>query len=599
MFAFSRAAMARARSPVLRCVRAAISLTIVVTAGCSSEPPEHETLAAPARTSNEWFVDRAAAVGLDFVHVNGMSGELYLAEIMGPGVALFDYDNDGDLDAYAVQGGPLTRSGSAAANPGGDRLYRNDLRPGSPASVAFTEVTAQSGIAGRAGPAETGLHRRAYGMGVAAGDIDNDGWVDLYLTRLGPDVLLRNNGDGTFSDVTRQAGITDAGWSVPASFFDFDRDGWLDLYVGNYVHYDIDADADCRGPNGAADYCQPQVYQPMPGRLYRNRGNGQFVDVTVAAGIAKEYGPALGSLAVDVDGDGWLDLYVANDGTANQLWLNQRNGTFRNGALLGGVAVSGAGRPEGSMGVDAADFDRDGDDDLLVTNLFGEGMALYANDGSGTFVDRGAASGLRPVSLRYTGFGAAWIDVDNDGWLDVLSVNGAVQRAQPFARSDDSFPLDQPMQLLRNRGDGRFDDVTVRAGVALTAPVVGRGAAFGDVDNDGDTDVLVATNNGPLKLLLNQIGNSAHWLGMRLLTAAGRDALGARAAIVDRDGTTRWRRVASDGSYASASDPRPLFGLGDGDGPVRLRVAWPDGATEERVVDTVDRWLTVKEGATR
>ncbi len=533
-------------------------------------------------------MDRAQAAGLDFVHVNGMSGELYLAEIMGPGVALFDYDNDGDLDVYAIQGGPLRPGAATPARAQGDRLYRNNLRPGDPATVSFTDVTEHSGI-----------DVDSYGMGVASGDIDNDGWVDLYLTRLGADVLLRNNGDGTFRDVTREAGITDTAWSVPASFFDFDRDGWLDLYAGNYVRYDIGADADCRGPNGAADYCTPQVYQPMAGRLYRNRGKGRFGDVTARAGIAAEYGPALGSLAADVDGDGWLDLYVANDGTPNQLWRNERNGTFRNGALLAGVAVSGGGRPEGSMGLDAGDFDRDGDDDLIVANLFGEGTALYVNDGSGTFDDRGAASGLRPASLRYTGFGTAWIDADNDGWLDVLTVNGAVQMAQPFARSGDPFPLGQPMQLLRNRRDGRFEDVTAQAGAVLSSPAVGRGAAFGDVDNDGDTDVVVAVNNGPLRLLLNEMTGRIHWVGIRVVTAGGRDAIGARVAVIEGNGGVQWRRVATDGSYASASDPRVLFGLGDSDAPVRVRVVWPGGRTEEHVVDPVDRWITLTEDATR
>jgi hypothetical protein len=482
---------------------------MVLLAGCAPDEPKPER-AGPGHT--EWFVDRAASAGLHFVHVNGMSGALYLAEIMGPGVGLFDYDNDGDLDAYVVQGGPLAPQGGSDAGAArgvvGDRLYRNDLRTRADGTrvLRFTDVTAQSGI-----------DLRSYGMGVAAGDINNDGWVDLYITRLGADVMLRNNGDGTFRDVTREAGITNAAWSVSASFLDFDRDGWLDLFVGNYVRYDVANDIDCRGPAGTADYCTPQVYQPIAGHLYRNRGHGRFADVAIGAGVATEYGPALGSSAADFNNDGWIDLYVANDGTANQLWLNQRNGTFRNGALLAGVAVNAGGRPEGSMGVDAGDFDNDGDEDLIVTNLFGEGSVLYVNDGLGTFEDRGSASGLRTASLRYTGFGTGWVDVDNDGWLDVLSVNGAVQMAQPFAQPNDPFPLDQPMQLLRNRRNDGFQDVSAEAGGIFAGREVGRGASFGDVDNDGDIDVLVANNNGPLRLLINQIGNQKHWIGMRLV----------------------------------------------------------------------------------
>jgi hypothetical protein len=247
------------------------------------------------------------------------------------------------------------------------------------------------------------------------------------------------------------------------------------------------------------------------------------------------------------------------------------------------------------MGVDAGDFDNDGDEDLVVTNLFGQGTVLYVNDGSGLFEDRGAASGLRTASRRYTGFGVAWVDVDNDGWLDVLSVNGAVQLAQPFAQHGDSFPLDQPMLLLRNRGDGRFDDVTGQAGTAFAAPGVGRGAAFGDIDNDGDVDVLVANNNGRVRLLVNELGSRRHWIGLRLVTRDGRDAVGARLAVAGLDGVSRWRRVRSDGSYASANDPRVLVGLGDHQGPVRVRIEWPGGRAEERVVDAIDRWMTLTE----
>ena len=573
------------RFPIVSLVAGALAI------GCASpERPE-----ATRSSGGDWFVERAAAAGLDFVHANGMSGSLDLAEIMGAGAALFDYDNDGDLDAYAVQGGELApREGREPATPArgtsGDRLFRNDLQVGADGTrtLRFTDVTAQSGI-----------DARTYGMGVAAGDIDNDGWVDLYVTRLGADLLLRNTGNGTFTDVARESGVDDLAWSVSASFFDFDRDGWLDLFVGNYVRHDAATKIACRGPTGVADYCTPQAYQPMAGRLYRNRGSGRFVDITTVAGLAAEYGPALGSITADFDRDGRIDLYVANDGTANQLWRNHGGNTFRNSALLAGVAVSGDGRPEGSMGVDAGDFDNDGDEDLVVTNLFGQGTVLYVNDGAGVFEDRGAAAGLRTASLRYTGFGVAWIDVDNDGWLDVLTVNGAVQLAQPFAQPGDAFPLDQRMQLLRNRGDGRFDDVTDRAGMVFAAPAVGRGAAFGDIDNDGDVDVLVANNSGPLRLLVNELGARKHWVGLRLVTAEGRDALGARVAVIGPEGVSRWRRSRADGSYASANDPRVLVGLGDHDGPVRVRIEWPRGTTEERVVDAVDRWMTVTETAAR
>jgi len=288
---------------------------------------------------------------------------------------------------------------------------------------------------------------------------------------------------------------------------------------------------------------------------------------------------------------------VASDGSANQLWLNQRNGTFRNRALLAGVAVSAAGRAEGSMGVDAGDYDHDGDEDLVFTNLFGEGTALYVNDGTGLFEDRGAASRLRPSSLRMTGFGIAWADLDNDGWLDASSANGAVQRAQPFARAGDPFPLGQPLQLLRNLGDGLFDDVTAAAGPALTEPIVGRGAAYGDIDNDGDIDLVVSSNNGPLKLLINQTGNRRRWVGMRLTTAGGRPALGARVGLAGYDGRIRWRRIRTDGSYASANDPRALIGLGDAaTAPVRATVVWPDGRMDERTVERLDRWLTIAQG---
>jgi len=340
-----------------------------------------------------------------------------------------------------------------------------------------------------------------------------------------------------------------------------------------------------------------QIDGALPGRLYRNRRNGTFADITVTSGLAAEYGPALGSLALDANGDGWLDLFVANDGSPNQLWVNQRNGTFRNGAVLAGVAVNGNGRPEGSMGVDAGDYDNDGDDDLLVANLSGEGTTLYASDGTGLFDDVGAASGLRSASLPNTGFGAVWLDADNDGWLDVLTVNGAIQTIVSLAQAGDRLPLRQRPQLLRNRGDGRFEDVSARAGRAFQVMDVGRGAAVGDIDNDGDPDVLVGTNNGPLRLFLNQHGRAGHWLGVRAVGAGGRDMLGARIGVTGADGRVGWRRVRSDGSYASANDPRVLFGLGGAAAPVPVRVEWPDGSAEEWAPQPVDAWITLSQGS--
>jgi len=574
-------------------LRLTVAATVLI-AGCRTGGTSSPVADAPAR--GDWFVDGAEASGLDFVHVNGMSGQRYIAEIMGPGVALLDYDNDGDLDIYAVQGQPLTKGEQASASQ--DRLFRNDLQTGSDGvrSVRFTDVTASARLVAR-----------SYGMGVAAGDVDNDGWTDLYLTRFGADALLKNNGDGTFTDVFARSGLADPGWTVAASFIDIDRDGWLDLFVSSYVRYSTASDIECAAPSGVRDYCSPRSYTPVPGRLFWNRGRGVFQDVTLSAGVAREYGPALGTMAFDANGDGWPDIYVANDGDENQLWLNRRNRTFENSAVLAGVAVNGAGKPEGSMGVDAGDFDNDGDDDLVIANLTGEGSTLYENDGAGIFQDVSSAASLRTKSLPYTGFGTAWLDFDNDGWLDILTVNGAIATIQSLAAAGDPFPLHQRKQLFRNAAvesgfsriasARRFDDVTASAGAAFAASEVGRGAAFGDIDNDGDVDVVVANNNGRMRLLLNQHRDGSRWLGVRVVDSTRRDLLGARVGLVLSDGATRWRRIRSDGSYASANDPRVLFGLGQSGQPARLRVHWPDGSTDEWPWTAVNKWILVQKGA--
>ena len=549
----------------------------------------------PKPAPEEVFVDRAKELGVDFVHVNGMSGQLYMPEIMGAGVALFDYDNDGDLDLFFVQSGPLGPKVAKTGAPS-HRLYRNDLvvGPDGKRTLHFTDVTAESGL--RLGD---------YGMGVAAGDYDNDGWIDLYVTCLGSNQLWHNNGPDksghvTFTEVTQKAGADDPRWSVPASFLDYDRDGWLDLYVGNYLKFSFDTHKPCRTAAGAPDYCGPVPADAVPDRLLHNRGNGTFEDVTAKAGIATtaaDDGPALGVSTADFNGDGWIDIYVANDETPNQLWINQKNATFKNDALLAGAAVSGEGRPQASMGVDAGDYDGDGDEDLVMDNLTGEGIALYRNDGSGLFEDVSRPSGLQTPSWKLTGFGAAWLDYDDDSRLDLLVVNGAIRKLEDQARKGDPLPLKQEKQLFHNLGNGTFEEVSARAGAYFATPEVGRGAAFGDLDNDGDTDVVVSNNNGPARMLINQIGNRNPWLGLRLVTGKpGRDALGARVELRRPGKPTLWRRARSDGSYASANDPRVLFGLGDSSQIERLIVHWPSGKVEAFKDVPPGGYTTLREG---
>ena len=562
--------------------------------GCGGGASTPSPAPAQSAAGQGSFDEYAAEAGIDFVHFNGMSGELYYPEIMGPGVGLLDYDNDGDLDVYLVQGQMLGRGKTvkdALAPPKGplrDRFFRNDLTvgPDGQRRLRFTEVTD-----------ETGIDIATYGMGVAAADIDNDGFVDIYRTGLTESVMLRNNGNGTFSDVTAKTGTSNAGnWGVSASFVDIDRDGWLDLYVGNYLVYSVDGDIDCIALTGERDYCPPKSYRPQPDKLYRNRGNGTFVDVSGTALEGGVYGPALGVSTADFNDDGWLDIYVGNDGMANQLWMNQKNGTFKDMAFLNGAAVNGQGNAEASMGIDAGDFDNDGDEDLFVTNWLAQMNILYQNTGGGVFEDRKAASGLGAPSLAKTGFGTAWFDYDNDSWLDLITLNGSVSTIEAQARARDPFPLKMLNQLYRNLGNGRFADVSAQGGEPFRLLDVSRGAAFGDIDNDGDADVVVGTTSGPTRLFLNNVGNRSHWLGLRLTGLGGRDMIGARVWVVRPSGPALMRRARSDGSYASANDPRVLVGLGAAADPVTVRVQWPDGTLESWANQPIDRWTTLRQG---
>jgi hypothetical protein len=535
------------------------------------------------------FVDRTQEAGLEFVHVNGATGELLLPEVIGSGGALLDYDNDGDLDVFIVQGSTL-RSGagtvvsgvsrtSTVAASARSRLYRNDRGSNGDLRLRFSDVTEQSGLVAA-----------GYGMGAAAGDFDNDGWVDLYVTFLGSARMFRNGGNGTFSDVTDRTRTDVAAWPTSATFFDYDRDGWLDLFVATYVDFSLDMKRACFSAGSARDYCNPAVYAPVPDKLFHNEGNGSFTDVSARAGLSRAPARGLGVLAADFNDDGWLDLYVANDGDANQLWLNRRgSGSFTDEALLAGVAVNRMGQPQGSMGIDLADIDADGDEDVFVTNLDNEGNTLYVNLGSGLYEDRTSESGL--FKLGFTGFGTRFLDFDNDGWLDLFVANGAVRHLSRQVQAGDPYPLKQRSQIFRNDRRGKFTDVTERAGPALAPLAVGRGVASGDLDNDGAADLVVFNNNGPARILINESTPRGRWLGVRVIDARyRRDALHARVELVGRRAGTQVRRVQTDGSYSASGDPRVIFGLGQDQSPQTIRVHWGPGDVEEFRGLTTDRY---------
>jgi hypothetical protein len=383
---------------------------------------------------------------------------------------------------------------------------------------------------------------------------------DLYLTKFdAPNQLFHNNGNGTFTDISKKSGTDSRSWSVSASFVDIDRDGWLDLYVGHYLRYTLEGQHALHEPVGCTDYCTPDSYQPLPDRLYRNRHDGTFEDVSARSQIARAFGPALGVSSADFNGDGWMDIYVANDGKENQLWVNRRDGHVRESraARRRGAAAHRQGRGEhgrGRRGFRRRRRRRPGGD-----RAHRRGHQRLHQRRRGRVRGRQHAHRDRPASTGLTGFGTAWFDYDNDGRLDLLAVNGAVQVIEALRQARDPFPVHQRRILFHNLGDGRFDDVTARAGAAFARSEVGRGAAFGDVDNDGDIDVVVANNNGPVRLLVNQATAGTHWLGLRLVGAGGRDQVGARVRVTTA-GTVRHRRPRADGSYASANDPRVHVG---------------------------------------
>jgi len=526
-----------------------------------------------------WFVDATAEVGLDFVHETGATGSLHLPEIVGSGAALFDYDGDGDLDVYLTSGNFDLGPDPAAPRPV-NRLFRQAT------DGTFADVTTESG-----------LGDAAYGIGVAVGDVDNDGDVDVYLSNFGPDLLYRNRGDGSFSDDSDAAGIRVDGFSCSAVFCDYDLDGFLDLYVTQYVRYD--PDQQCSNSSGRRDYCSPRAFNPVPDVLLHNNGDGTFTDVSDVAGIGGLAAAGLGVVCEDLDQDGLPDFYTANDQYPNHLWINQGDGTFREQALLLGAAYNLEGRAEAGMGVVAADLDGDADLDLFVTHLGGQTNTLYRHLGRGLFEDATGASGLAQSSLPYTGFGAVAFDAELDGDLDLLVANGRVFRGVANPRTTVPVPWShfaEPNQFLLNRGGGRYVPMP-DLGSDFVGPVeVSRSLAMGDVDGDGDVDILLGNTQSAARLYRNEAPRAGHWLIVRALDPRlHRDAIGASLSLTI--GGRRVTRTVTRGfSYLSSSDPRPHFGLGPVSevGPIEIR--WPDGLVEAFDVPEVDRVWTLLRG---
>lgn len=518
------------------------------------------------------FVDVTARSGLNFVHDNDADGRLLFPEITGPGAALFDYDMDGDLDLWLVQGGPLGRDGDAPS----DRLFRNDLDDG---EVSFVDITASAGIVAK-----------GYGMAVATADYDQDGDVDVLVSNYGRNELWQNQGDGRFSEIGASAGLQGEHWSTGATFADIDGDGWLDLYITNYVDYNLAKPPRCFADSSRQDYCGPSAFVPQADQIYRNI-DGQRFELQMNWLVDAPNGAGLGVVAEDFDADGWIDLYVANDGAANHLLLNQQGKRLVNDAWFRGVAVNQSGQPEASMGIAVADFDNDADSDLFLTHLMGESSTLYVNDGEALFEDQSQRSGLGDSSRRYTGWGTGFIDYDLDGWLDLVSFNGAVRNDPVQAAAGIDYPLNQRNQLYRNER-GRFVEVE-RDSTAFAPVESSRGAAFGDINNDGAVDMVVTNSRGPARILLNAHAERGQWIGLDL-RSSGRVALGSRV-FIKRDNQTRsvWT-VRRDGSYASANDPRIVAGLGNMTGPVEINIVWPD-ASQQSLSLTTNRYHLVEQ----
>ncbi|HEY7058193.1 MAG TPA: CRTAC1 family protein [Vicinamibacterales bacterium] len=531
--------------------------------------------AAPPAASPVTFVDVTQAAGLRFHHNTGAFGKKYLPETVGSGCAFVDVDNDGWQDIFLVNsknwpGHPGTPSFPA--------LYHNNH------DGTFTDITRQAGLA-----------IEMYGMGVAAADYDNDGNVDLYVTALGANHLFRNLGHGKFEDVTAKAGVGSPGFSTSAMWFDYDKDGRLDLFVAHYVDWTPEKDLYCTLDGKNKSYCTPESYKGQSGSLYHNTGNGTFEDVTRKSGLYDPTSKSLGVVMIDYNGDGWSDLFVANDTQPNKLYRNRKDGTFEDVATTAGVAFNEAGVARAGMGVDAADYDGSGRPSLIIGNFSNEMMALYSNEGNGLFIDEAPTSTIGKASLLTLTFGCFFFDVDLDGLLDIFAANGHV--ADDINRVQQKVTYAQPAHLFRNLGNKRFEEITTGAGAALNVPVVARGAAYGDFDNDGDLDLLVTTNNGPARLLRNDGGNRNRMLRVRTVgTQSNRDGIGARVTVTLDNGQKRWAVVKSGSSYCSQSELPLTFGLGPAAKLKDIEVVWPSGRVDHVPGAAAGQRITIQEG---
>ena len=530
---------------------------------------------APRYSGPIEFTDVTAQAGIRFKHNSGAFGKKYLPETMGSGCAFLDFDNDGWQDVLLINSMNWAERKGAKSYPA---LYHNNR------NGTFTDVTR-----------EAGLMQEMYGLGCAVADYDNDGNTDIYITCLGPDRLFRNAGGGKFTDVTQKAGTIDTAFSTSAAWVDYDKDGKLDLFVCNYVDWAVEKDLHCTLDGKNKSYCTPESYKGQSSTLYRNKGDGTFENVTQRAGLYDSTGKSLGVALIDFDGDGWVDLFVANDTQPNKLYKNNGNGTFADVAMTAGVAFSEAGVARAGMGVDAADYDGSGRPSLIIGNFSNEMMALYHNEGTGLFIDEAPTSTIGQTSLLTLTFACFFFDYDLDGLQDIFAANGHV--SDDISAVQPKVKYTQPPHLFRNLGKKRFEAVTAKLGRAMQHPTVARGAAYGDFDNDGDADLLITANNGPARLLRNDGGNQNNLLRVRTQgVASNRDGIGAKITLKLADGGQLWNVVKTGSSYCSQSELAVTFGLGKAERVPRIEVAWPSGRVDTLTDVNANQEIVIQEG---